>query len=225
MSQIALVDRTELSQDIARIISPAYEVFASEIALGIAIPQAAAHAGFSAAYGHNLIARQDIRERVAQLIAERKAQGAGSLAWIESQVMMVIRTALHGAEAVGTPAHAEKTGKGKAAKEELVPASEDYQPAMPRDHSRALTALMHLAKLKGYIIEKKQSTNANIDLTKLTRAELGRALDGHLDKLAPGERQRIEAIADGSDDEGTLDAAVTDVELLTDSADAETGEA
>lgn len=77
-------------------------------------------------------------------------------------------------------------------------------PGMNRNHELAARVLMDFSRLRGYIVEKKQSLSAHADLSKMGKAELTTTLSAMLDQLAPGERQRILDIAAGAVDEETL---------------------
>ncbi len=103
----------------------------------------------------------------------------GSKHWIENQIVIVIKMALHGRPATNV--------------------SSNPQPAILRNPSLALSALMNLAKLKGFIVEKRQSLAGKIDLNKLSPADLKATLAGALDQLTPGERAKIIEIAAGSE--------------------------
>jgi len=74
-------------------------------------------------------------------------------------------------------------------------------PGMARNHELAARVLMDFSRLRGYIVEKKQSLSAHADLSKMGNAELTTTLSAMLDQLAPGERQRILEIAAGAIDE------------------------
>lgn len=108
---------------------------------------------------------------------ERRPEYA-SKQWVESKMIQVVTMALR-----GRPAN-------------LHPGNP--QPRIERNPALAITALMSLARLKGYIIEKKQSLAGKVDLGKLAPADLRAVLEGSLDQLAPGERQRLLEIASGA---------------------------
>jgi hypothetical protein len=71
----------------------------------------------------------------------------------------------------------------------------------PRDRALARQALMDLARLKGYIIERKLTAAA-----KMSLGDLNAMLEGALVELAPGEKARMRALARGKGK--LLDAAV-----------------
>lgn len=110
----------------------------------------------------------------------------GSKGWIEDQLVVVVKMALRGRPASQVPSNP--------------------QPAIPRNPALAVSALMSIARLKGYIVEKKQSLAGKLDLGKLSPADLRAVLEGSLDQLAPGERQRLIGIADGTIDAEPLDS-------------------
>lgn len=93
-------------------------------------------------------------------------------------MIIVVKMALHGRPASNTPSNP--------------------QPRIDRNPTLAITALMSLSRLKGYIIEKKQSLAGKMDLSKLSPADLRTVLEGMSDQLAPGERQRFMDIASGA---------------------------
>lgn len=70
-------------------------------------------------------------------------------------------------------------------------------PSLDRNLSVALAALMHLARLKGYVVEKKQTLAGKVDLSKLGSSDLRAVLTGHLAELDPDSRRQIELIAAG----------------------------
>ena len=117
----------------------------------------------------------------------------GSKAWIERQLIVIAKAAMHG--------RPEKPIGGPTA------ASGASVEAIPRNHPLALQALMALAKLKGYITEQRRSVSAKLDLTKLTPAELQAVLTGHLADLDPAARRQIESIAAGEYEADLVDEA------------------
>lgn len=80
-------------------------------------------------------------------------------------------------------------------------------PALDRNLSVAMAALMHLARLKGYVVEKKQTLAGRVDLGKLGAADLRAVLTGHLNELDPDSRRQVEAIAAGDVDLVEADTA------------------
>lgn len=70
-------------------------------------------------------------------------------------------------------------------------------PAQPRNHQLALTGLMSLAKLKGYIVDRQQRMSARLDLNKLSSKELNDVLSAQVNALSPGARQQVEDILEG----------------------------
>jgi hypothetical protein len=76
-----------------------------------------------------------------------------------------------------------------------------------------LKLILAHAKLRGWIVEKKQVQKATLDLGKLEgkagaagRAQLMEAFERHLNALAPGARTRLRAIASGADESETVEA-------------------
>jgi hypothetical protein len=77
-----------------------------------------------------------------------------------------------------------------------------------RNHTLALSALMSLARLRGYIVDKK--INGKIPFDKLSPADLRAVLVGHLAELDPDSRREVESIAAGGEVgliEGDIEAA------------------
>lgn len=109
----------------------------------------------------------------------------GSKRWCENQLIVAASMALQGRPARSSPSNP--------------------QPMIPRNPALAVTAIMALAKLKGYIVEKRQSLAGRVDLNKLAPAELKATLEATLDQLSPGERSRIMEIA-SADVEDITDA-------------------
>lgn len=103
----------------------------------------------------------------------------GSKAWCERQLVIVIQGAM----------------RGRGAGPDCA-----VQPVQPRNYAMAVQAVMALARLKGYIVERKQSIGAKIDLSKLSQAELSQYLSASLSELDPAARRQIEAITAGDDD-------------------------
>lgn len=104
----------------------------------------------------------------------------GSKQWLEDQLVIAIDMGLRGRPASARP--------------------QNPQPLIPRNPALAVTAIMALARLKGFIIEKKQSFKAAVDLSKMSPADLNATLVAMADQLAPGERQRILEIAAGAEE-------------------------
>lgn len=74
------------------------------------------------------------------------------------------------------------------------------EPVLPRNPQLAVTAIMALGRLKGWIVEKRQGINARLDLSKLSPADLRAMLTTHLDQLDPASRAQVESIAAGGYD-------------------------
>jgi len=67
---------------------------------------------------------------------------------------------------------------------------------------------MDLAKLKGYIVEKKAVARANIKLEGLTREQLREHLAGMMEELEPGARSEIRRLI-ASSTIGSLETSPT----------------
>lgn len=103
----------------------------------------------------------------------------GSKAWCERQVIIVIQGAMRGRNAGPDPA---------------------MQPVQPRDYRLAITGVMTLARLKGYIVEQKRSLAAKVDLSQLPAGDLQALLKSQLDQIDPASRAQIESMAAGDYD-------------------------
>ena len=180
MANVALSLRSEIQQELASTINPAYEVFAAEVAMGMPLCDAAASAGFSEVYGQDLLKRDDVKQRVQEILAARALEGTPPKAWIEAQMVMQYRRVSSG-----------------------VP-----DDALARQVTTSVGVLMNLAKLKGHIIDKSSKLSAKIDLTKLPRAQVAKMIGSALGELSPDAQRRIQAIQAGlaDHDAETIDA-------------------
>lgn len=173
-----------------------YELFCSHVASGMSYGRAAETCGFSAQYGKQLMAKPHIAAKVEQLRAIKAAQPPDSIAskaWIETQLVTIIRNALNPApkeiEEIVQPA------KPDMGPPQIVTKKIDRDP----DPSLARLALMDLARLKGYLIDRKEIETRKIDLRLMDRTELSAQLTSYLQQLSPAQRERIQAIASGAD--------------------------
>jgi hypothetical protein len=189
-------------------LSPQYEMFAALIVNGSTAEAAADIAGFTANYSHVLTTRPEIKARIQELLSLQSQEteafgGIATRAWIESQMVVIIRHAMH-----GRPEY--KGTKNKPGRPEILP-----------DHNLARLALMDLARMKGMIVEKKQTAKLSIkaDATGNVDPEAMKAhLANYLDQLEPGARKEIEMRAKKADvmmraakKAKQLDAPATDV--------------
>jgi hypothetical protein len=83
-------------------------------------------------------------------------------------------------------------------------ANGDLTDADRADIELRLKLLLAHAKIRGWIVDKKQIAKATLQLGTVSRADLQGMLLDRLNQLAPGERARLEAIAAGEDVEGDL---------------------
>ena len=168
-----------------------WEIFAAEVASGSSCVEAAVSAGYSRDYAEDLIQRPEIRARIEELSQEHQAdKGVVPKIWIECQLVRIARDSMD-----DVPAQIDSNGKV------LV-------PGVPRDRVLARQALMDLARLKGYIVERKLTAAAKMSLGNVGMSELNAMLDGVLLELAPGERARIKELARGKNvARGVIDVA------------------
>jgi hypothetical protein len=170
-------------------LRPEHEMFAALVANGSTACDASEMAGFSAGYAGQLVTRPEIKARIQELLSLQSQEteafgGIATRAWIESQMVIIIRHAMH-----GRPEY--KGTKGRPGRAEVPP-----------DHNLARLALMDLARMKGMIVEKKQTAKLSIkaDATGNVDPEAMKAhLANYLDQLEPGARKEIEMRAKKAD--------------------------
>lgn len=104
----------------------------------------------------------------------------GTKPWAEAQLVVIAKAGMH-----GRPAKIHPTNP---------------QPAITRNFALAIQAITTLARLKGWIVERKSSLTGKLDLSKLSPADLRATLSAHLDQLDPSSRAQIESIAAGEYD-------------------------
>jgi len=163
-----------------RAFPPAWEIFCAELANGSTIVLASARAGFSESNGNKLTRRPEIVARIRELLALRRADGGlVSRMWAECQLVRIVQDSMevHFAE--------------------YDEAGNQISPFVGADRARAESAVMNLARLKGWIVERKQSMSAKVDLGQVGSQQMSAALDAALLDLAPAERARVKAIAAG----------------------------
>ncbi len=117
-----------------------------------------------------------IRGKAALLVSPDGSYEYGSKAWAERNVISVIKIGMRGRAAGLDPT---------------------VEPAIARNPQLVLQGVAMLARLKGWIVERKTSLQGRVDLSKLSPAELQSMLTGHLDQLDPASRAQIESIAAG----------------------------
>jgi len=118
-----------------------------------------------------------------------------SAEWIEMQLVRIVETAM--ANDVFEIERSD-TADDVARKQE----------ASCRSLNLARLACMDLAKLKGYIVEKKAVARANIKLEGLTREQLREHLAGMMEELEPGARSEIRRLI-ASSTIGSLETSPT----------------
>ena len=156
-----------------------WEMFCAEVACGATAKQAAESVGYTDTYASNLRQHPAVQQRIKQLIAERVREGGiVSKVWAECKLVWIANRCL-----AGRPAILDESGKT------LV-------PAVDPDYSQAQSAIMNLARLRGWIIERKQSLNAKVDLGK---SDLESMLDQQLANLPAEARARVRQLANDTD--------------------------
>jgi len=162
-------------------------MLAALIANGSSAREAASLAGFAPNYSSILCAKPEVRNRIAEIQecqdAERdELNGIVTRSWIEAQLVIIVQSAM-----AGTPAHVSPSRK-VATGAETVP-EKVLRSEIPPDHDLARRTLMDLARLKGMIVDKRESKT-------LTGAIPAGAMKAHLaqylDALDPGARTAIE---------------------------------
>ncbi len=147
-----------------------WEIFCAEVALGSPAVQAAVKAGYSPDYADRLAGRPEIVDRVNRLLEEKIAGGGvSSRLWAELRLMQIAEDCL-----VSEPAKLSSDGN------ELIPAR------VPQ-YQVAISAINSVAKIRGWIVERKQTLNGRVDL-----GSAGESLESALGALNPVERSRIE---------------------------------
>lgn len=150
-----------------------YEVFCAELVLGSPATQAAVSAGFADSYAEWLVKRPEIIKRVGELVLERQRDGGiTSKLWAELQLVRIARDAIEGVPDKLRP-------DGTLAK------------GMEPNHDRAITAVNSICKLKGYIVDRKQTLSGRIDLGSASGQALPGMLDDALGELSPEQASRI----------------------------------
>ena len=162
-------------------LNPQQEMLANLVANGSSAREAASLAGFAPNYSSILCAKPEVRNRIAEIQelqdAERdELSGIVTRSWIEAQLVIIVQSAM-----AGTPAHVSP-------RTETAPAKV-LRGEIPPDHDLARRCLMDLARLKGMIVDKRESKS-------LTGAIPAGAMKAHLaqylDALEPGARTAIE---------------------------------
>lgn len=185
---------TSLISTEAKSVPIGWEIFCAELACGTPATQAALSAGYVEGYASVLVTKPEIQSRVQALVAERLSDGGiVPRAWAELQIIRIIRDAVDGV------------------KGELGPDGKVVGSIAP-DRQLARAALMDLARLRGWIVQKKEvdERRATIDLGKLGASDLRGALDAMTARLSPGARRRVESLAAGTTIDPAPDASPAD---------------
>lgn len=151
-----------------------WEVFCAEVAMGVPASTASVSAGYSKVYADDLVQRQDIKDRISYLVKARFADGGiASKLWAELRLVQITEACMETVE----PA--------------LQPDGTITKRRDP-DYPLAVTAINSLAKLKGWIIDKKQSVNAKVDFGSANvNGTLTGMLDAALGELSPEQASRV----------------------------------
>jgi hypothetical protein len=179
MAGVPLAARTRESQRISDVLSMEHELFASNVAAGMSCPQAAESAGFARDYGVALAKAPKIAARIEELLDQRRAQPAEEIvskAWIETQLVTIIRGAMRPQE----------------------------PGAIRPDYATAGLNLMRLAQLRGYVVTRSANIDGRVDFGKVSNTQLSAALEGYTNMLDPEMRERIRALAAGGDPEDSV---------------------
>ena len=148
-------------QPIVASLTPQQEMFAGFAATGISHREAARRAGFHECTAYKLMQNPEVRQRVNELIEAQKREdisGIATKSWLESRLISIANALAAG-------------GITKDTRADLLAET---------------TVLMHLAKLKGFVVERSAHLNANVK-THSDRE----SLEAMLDALEPGARARI----------------------------------
>jgi len=160
-----------------------YELFCAEIVSGNTAASSARTAGFVPRYADELLKKPEIQARIAQLLEERRRDsGVVSRVWVECQMVRIIKDAME-----GIPGVPDQDGGDS-------PASK----GVPPNRELAERALMNLSRLKGWIVERKQTVNARVSAGASASVELAAMLEDHLTNLPAAERAKIKRLAQGS---------------------------
>lgn len=162
-------------------LSIAEEMFCAEVACGTAQGVAAKIAGFTSEYSTGLLRKEKIVARIKGMLAERSASsGVMSKTWAELQFIYIIRDAIR-----GIPDEID------------ISTGVVVSPGLPKNRELAASALMNFCKLRGWIVDRKQSLAGKVDLNALTgTGQLEGLLDETLQTLSPEERTRIKELTD-----------------------------
>lgn len=160
---------TTADLDVSGLLTVEQSAFAVHVATGYTFAESSRRAGVSVETGYKFKELPSVQERIRLLIAQNSREDLGSIAsraWIETQLVAMCND---------------------------IDARDDDKNYVPLARLK-LEVLMSLAKLKGMVIERKQSAVARVDLTKPLE---GPAVESHmaelLDACEPGARREIRA--------------------------------
>ncbi len=162
------------------IIPLQWETFCAELAIGTPASKAAINAGYTAAYATDLVDRPEIKARVQELVEARRTDGGVvPRIWAELVLVQIVRDSLNGTEDV-------------IAEDGTISAK-----GIKRNRSEARAALMDLARLRGWIVERKQVDTRSVT-ARLGSKDLSATLDAMQSALSPQARKRLDAITSKS---------------------------
>lgn len=175
MANRSLQTRAEVAQTLAGLLDPAYELFACEVANGMTLADASISAGFSDTYGQDLLSKDNVRLRIQELLSIRASEGLASRAWIEAQMY-------------------RQYVKVQGLPDEMT----------VKQASAAVGILMNMAKFKGWIVDRKSSVSAKIDLSKLPTGQASQVFNDAMKELSPESQRKLKELQSSLRDEDDI---------------------
>jgi hypothetical protein len=159
-------------------LSDSHELFCTLVASGVSYAEATETAGFAKGSGSFLMRQPAVRQRVEKLIGEPDKARLAAKYWLA-----VIRTE-------------EVTA-------EIEAGTEEWRANM----ALHLNALDKLARLHGWIVDRKQVSQVTARLS-VPRGDLEAAIRADIERLAPGAMKQLEAGVSGEEQLRAIAAGV-----------------
>ena len=169
-----------LTAELQQTLNDQERIFAVHLASGCTQGESATFAGWESEYGREVATRPRVRSFVLKLLESQKTEDLSSIAsraWVETQLIIIIKAALYGSPSVTMP-------DGRTL------------PELPRNHVHAAKVIMDLARIKGMVVERKLAMNTNANLGSVSRQDVMGSVGKLLDALEPGQRAKIQRLLD-----------------------------